>query len=74
MPARRIVDLDRHEAAFVVMSVEQRELLVAVCDVGGVVDIKGDGLGRAWVALAPQVHQATVQPDQGAQVGGVLEP
>src|ERR1039457_48963 len=35
----RIVDVDWQEAAFVIMSVEQRELLMAVDDVAGVVDI-----------------------------------
>ena len=31
----RVVDVDRQEAAFVIMSVEQRELLMAVDDIAG---------------------------------------
>jgi hypothetical protein len=39
----RVIDVDRQEAAFVIMSVEQRELLLAVDDIAGVVDVQGDG-------------------------------
>src|SRR4051794_26472475 len=39
-PARlRVIDVDRQEAAFVIMSVEQRELLMAVDDIAGIVDV-----------------------------------
>ena len=38
----RVVDVDRQEAAFVIMSVEQRELLMAVDDIAGVVDVERD--------------------------------
>ena len=37
---RRIVDVDRQEAALVIMGVEQRQLLVAVHDVDRVVDVE----------------------------------
>jgi hypothetical protein len=67
-----VVDMDRQKAALVVMGVEQRQLLVAVHGIGGVIDIQGDGLGRTAVALAPQVDHAVRQSDQGAQVRRVL--
>src|SRR6202040_4230328 len=49
----RVVDVDRQEAAFVIMSVEQRELLMAVDDIAGVVDVQGDGCGLARIAIHP---------------------
>ena len=64
--------MDRQEAAFVVMSVEQRQLLMAMHDIGGVVEIEGDRLRWAGVTLAPQVHHAARHPDQRAQVGRIL--
>jgi hypothetical protein len=47
----RVIDVDRQEAAFVIMSVEQRELLMAVDDITGVVDIQGDGCGLARITV-----------------------
>jgi hypothetical protein len=44
--------MDRQEAAFVVVRVEQRHLLMAMHDIDGVVDIQGDGGGRMGVAGA----------------------
>jgi hypothetical protein len=38
-----VVDVDRQEAAFVIMSVEQRELLMAVDDIAGIIDVERDG-------------------------------
>ena len=64
--------MDRQEAPFVIVRIEQRQLLMAVHGVCGIVDIEGDRLGRAPVALAPQVHHGTRQPEQGAQVWRVL--
>src|ERR1700732_3582073 len=43
----RVVDVDRQEAAFVLMSVAQREVLMAVDDVAGVVNVERDGCGLA---------------------------
>ena len=37
-----VVDMDRQKAAFVIMGVEQRQLLMAVRDIAGVVDIERD--------------------------------
>ena len=50
----RVVDVDWQEAAFVIMSVEQRELLMAVDDIAGVVDVQGDGCGLARIL---SIHQ-----------------
>jgi hypothetical protein len=35
--------VDRQKAAFVIMSVEQRELLMAVDDIAGIIDVERDG-------------------------------
>ena len=47
---RRVVDVDRQETAFVVMRVEQRELLMAVNHVHRVVDVERHGCGRHGIA------------------------
>ena len=67
-----VIYMDRQEAPFVIMRIEQRQLLVAMHGVGGVVDIKRDRLWCTLITLAPQVHQGMCQPDQGAQIGGIL--
>ena len=36
----RVADVDREEAALVIMSVEQRELLLALDDIASVVDLR----------------------------------
>ncbi len=40
-----VVDMDRQEAALVIMGVEERELLMPVHDIAGVVDIENDRRG-----------------------------
>ena len=45
-----VVDVDRQEAALVIMSVEQRELLMAVDDIAVIVDVERDGCRLARVA------------------------
>ena len=37
-----VIDVDRQEAALVIMGVEQRELLMAVDDIAGIVDVERD--------------------------------
>ena len=69
-----VVDVDGEEAAFVVMAVEQRELLMPVHDIAGVVDVERDGLGWRGVAGAIEVDHHPPEPDQVAQAGGVLQP
>src|SRR5271165_7517726 len=51
----RVIDVGRQEAAFVIMSVEQRELLMAVDDIAGIVDVERDGCGLARIAIHPCV-------------------
>jgi hypothetical protein len=48
--------MDRQKAAFVIVCVEQAQLLMAVHRVRRVIDIEHDGLWWAPVALAPQIH------------------
>ena len=69
-----VVDVDRQKAALVVVGVEQRQLLLAVHHVAGVVDVQGDRGGRCGVAGAVQVDQHPPEPDQVAQAGRVLQP
>ena len=52
-----LIDVDRQKAALVVMGVEQRELLVAVHRVAGIVDVERDRGRRAPVAFAEPIHQ-----------------
>src|SRR5258708_28341366 len=51
----RVVDVDRQAAPFVIMSVEQRELLMAVDNIAGVVDVQRQGCRLARVANHPSV-------------------
>ena len=68
-----VVDVDRQEAAFVLMSVEQRELLIAVDDIAGVVDVQRDGCRLARVAIHPCVDQGVGQSDHVAQARSILQ-
>jgi hypothetical protein len=61
----RVVDVDRQEAAFVIMSVE--ELLMAVDDIAGIIDVERDGCRLARVAIHPCVDQSVGQSDHVAQ-------
>ena len=70
----RVIDVDRQEAAFVIMSVEQRELLMAVDDIAGIVDVERDGCGLARVAIHPCVDQSVGQADHVAQTRSILQP
>ena len=58
-----VVDVDRQEAAVIVMGVEQRQLLLAVDHVAGIVDVQGDGGWRLGVAGAVQIDQHPPEPD-----------
>jgi hypothetical protein len=72
MAGGRVIDMDGLEAPLIVMGVEQRQLLMAMHDIGGVVEIEGDGIWRTVVTSAPQVHRGVPQSDQRAQVRRVL--
>jgi hypothetical protein len=49
--------MDRQKAALIVMGVEQRELLMAMYRVAGIVDVERDRGRRAPVAFAEPIHQ-----------------
>ena len=57
LAALHMIDVDGQEAAPVVMGVEERQLLVAVHGIAGVVDIERDGGGRGWEGVAEDVDQ-----------------
>ena len=69
-----VVDVDGQEAALVVVGVEQRQLLVAVDDVAGIVEVERHRLGFPRVGIHPGVHQGVGEPDHVAQARGVLQP
>ena len=52
-----MIDVDGQEAAGVVMGVEERQLLVAVHVIAGVVNIEGDGRGRGGEGATEEVDQ-----------------
>ena len=54
--------------------VEQRQLLLAVHQVVGVVDVEHDRRRRARVAAAEEIDEAGADPVQRAGVGEVLQP
>ena len=51
-----VIDMDRQKAALVIMGVEQRELLMAVHDIAGVVDIESDAR-RARIRRRPSMDR-----------------
>ena len=69
-----MVDVDRQEAARVVKGVEQRELLVAMNPVAGVVDVEHDRRRRGIEGTAEDVDQGSRQAPRLAERGRVLEP
>ena len=69
-----IEDVNRQKAALVIVCIEQRQLLMAVHHVAGIVDVEGDGGGLARVAVHPGVHERIGQPDHVPQTRRVLEP
>ena len=69
---RGVVDVDRQEAALVVMGVEQRELLMAVNDIHRIVDVERHRRGESGVAGAVEVDHHAHQANQIAQGGCVL--
>ena len=55
------------------MSIEQRELLMAVDDIAGIVDVERDGCRLARVAIHPCVDQSVGQADHVAQARSILQ-
>ena len=68
------VDVDRLEAAAVVIGIEQRELLAAVDPVLGVVDIEHDAPGNLLEAVAEQVDHRRHHPLECDCAGQILQP
>ena len=54
------------------MRVEQRHLLVAMCHIAGVVDVEGDGVRRARIAVAIDIDHSAGHAEHLAQGGCVL--
>lgn len=71
---RPFIDVDRQKAALIVMRVEQRQLLMAMHRVAGVVDVENDRLGRPVVTGAELIHHRAHQTGDLDPRRRVLEP
>ena len=69
-----VVDMDRQEAALVIMGVEERELLTAAYDIAGVVDIENDRRGLPFIGGHPLIDERPREPDRILQRRRVLQP
>ena len=65
---------DRLEAVFVVMRIEQPQLLAAVNRVERVVDIEHDALGNLPERLAIKIDHGAAHAQKGADIRQVLQP
>jgi hypothetical protein len=70
----RLVDVDRHETAAVVMRVEQRELLPAIGAILGVIDVEHDAPRHRLEAVAEQFDHRRHHPLERGRAGQVFEP
>ena len=68
-----VIDVDRQETPFIVIGVEQRQLLAAMNDVNAVVDVEGDSLGFLSIACHPLVDQRIDQANDFAEVKRILQ-
>ena len=59
----RIVDMDRQEAALIIVGVPLRQLLVAVHNIDRVVDVQDNRPGWLRVTPAPDIDQRVGQTD-----------
>ena len=66
--------MDRLEAGAVIVRVEERELLLAVRGIVGVVDVENDALRWSREAAAVEIDLAEPYARERAPVGQVLEP
>jgi hypothetical protein len=66
---RGVIDVDRQEAAFIVMRVEQRKLLMAVDDVHRIVDVERHGVGRHRVACTVEIDQYPISRISSRRLG-----
>jgi hypothetical protein len=69
-----LVDVDRQEAAAVVMGVEQGELLAAVDPILGIVDVEDEMPRHVLEAVAEQLDHRRHHPLEGGRTREVLEP
>jgi hypothetical protein len=60
---RRIIDMDRQEAALIIVGVRLRQLLVAVHNIDRVVDDQDNRPGWLLVTPAPDIDQGVGQAD-----------
>jgi hypothetical protein len=74
LAAGRLVEVDRQEAAAVVVGVEQRELLAAIDPVRGVVDVEHEASGQVVEAVAEQLDHGRHHALERDRAGQVLEP
>ncbi len=56
------------------MATEQRELPMAMSHIDRVVEIEDHIFGRGFVALAINIDQASLKPDQILERGRIFEP
>ena len=71
-PRCGIVDMNRQEAAIIIMRVEQRELLMTMRDIASIVDIECDGLRGRGVTGAINIDEDAAQPQNFAQSRCIL--
>ena len=71
-PSGGVVNMDRKEAALIIMRIEQRQLLMTMRDIAGVVDIERDGLRRRGVTGAIKIDEDAAQFHDFAQGRRVL--
>ena len=67
-----VVNMNRKKAALVVMRIEQRQLLMAMRDVAGVVDIERDGWRRRGVTGAIKIDEDAAKLHDFAQARRIL--
>jgi len=65
---------DRLKSVFVVMGIEQPQLLAAVDRVERVVDVERDPFGNRRKGLAIQIDHRAAHPQQGANVWQIFQP
>jgi len=73
-PSLAIEHDDGLKAVFVVMGVEQAQLLAAMHGVEGIVDIKNDPLRHLPERAAIKIGQGTAHAQQAAPIRQVLQP
>jgi hypothetical protein len=70
---RGVVNMDRQKAPFVIVRIEERELLMAMDNIDRVIDIECHRARRSGIAGAVEVNHSVGQLDDLAQGGRVLQ-